>query len=146
MIFRICLLLSAVACYTSAASFHRSTLVASFHKRTEKEGSKVSLTPLIPGQTIWERVRFHGAAIEFIKRCGPGETGLHCTQFVRKDTLQAAKPESIAYVDKDGHLVLNPMKATDVGKYYNGISQATKITDISYHLDKRPYTYLQVKK
>ncbi|VDO60047.1 unnamed protein product [Heligmosomoides polygyrus] len=74
MIFRICLLLSAVACYTS---------LALVYVERYKVGSRVRLY-LFPREEIWVRERF-GVAWEFIKRCGQNEDGPHCRTFVSKD-------------------------------------------------------------
>ncbi|VDP24187.1 unnamed protein product [Heligmosomoides polygyrus] len=71
MIFRICLLFSAIACHTSTALvFYKSA----------KVGEKVRLD-LGAGYDTWRRERKPGV-VEFIKRCAIGEKGPHCTNFV----------------------------------------------------------------
>lgn len=109
MIFRICLLFSAIACHTSTALvFYKSA----------KVGEKVRLD-LGAGYDTWRRERKPGV-VEFIKRCAIGEKGPHCTNFVTLD-YRIAEPKSIAYVAFKGALVFNPFKATDVGKYSSGM-------------------------
>ncbi|VDP06686.1 unnamed protein product [Heligmosomoides polygyrus] len=83
MIFQICLLFYAVACYTTKA------LVI---ERTAREGEKVRL---YPGGNVdtWRRERTPGVA-EFIKYCEPdGVGGPHCWQFVTQSVISGTAKE-----------------------------------------------------
>ncbi|VDP07447.1 unnamed protein product [Heligmosomoides polygyrus] len=120
MIFRICLLLSAVACYTS---------MALVYVERHRVGSRVRLY-LRPREEYWVRERF-GVAWEFIKHCGPYERGPHCHTFVTKD-YKPSQPRTFAAVHADGALVIDPMQATDIGIYYCGTPNVTYVAIYLY--------------
>ncbi|VDP29734.1 unnamed protein product [Heligmosomoides polygyrus] len=134
MIFRSCLLLSAVACYTSTALNVKAAV-----------GERVTLD-LGAGDDGWRRERVRGL-VEFIKRCGPGETGPHCTNFVLPVPYErrVAEPRSDAYVTESGALVIRSMKATDVGLYHTGQPRGNAPEDVFSYFRNRPWLSLQLK-
>lgn len=81
-----------------------------------KVGDRV-LLDLGTDVVTWKRVRDSGVP-EFIKYCGPTEKGPRCAQFVGEDN-KPAQPESNAHVASNGTLIIDPLKATDVGLYSN---------------------------
>ncbi|VDO71456.1 unnamed protein product [Heligmosomoides polygyrus] len=134
MISQTCLLLTAIVGYALASlAFYQA-----------KVGERVVLD--LGAQVVtWKRERDRGVP-EFIKHCGPTEKELRCTQFVTKDN-QPAQPESNAHIDANGALIIDPMKATDVGQYSDADAKPieTKLPDGSISSVLPPHIQLELK-
>ncbi|VDN32661.1 unnamed protein product [Cylicostephanus goldi] len=80
-----------------------------------KEGEPVSLD-LGPNIVTWGRTRNNGS--EFIRYCAEGENAARCHQFINEDNVPAM-PKTEAHVNKNGTLVIDSFKASDVGEYFS---------------------------
>ncbi|PIO70915.1 hypothetical protein TELCIR_07202 [Teladorsagia circumcincta] len=84
-------------------------------KSSLQEGGRVSLD-LGPNIVTWGRQRNSG--YEYIKHCDPEEKKTWCKRFV-DESNNPALPESVASVEPNGTLIINPFRATDVGDYFS---------------------------
>ncbi|KHJ87491.1 hypothetical protein OESDEN_12733 [Oesophagostomum dentatum] len=94
-----------------------------------KEGEQVSLD-LGPNIVTWGRVRNN--VNEFIKYCNEKDTHARCHQFINEDN-QPSTPITSAHVNKNGTLVIDSFKATDVGDYFSPdeLERVSSIADIT---------------
>ncbi|VDM76454.1 unnamed protein product [Strongylus vulgaris] len=69
-----------------------------------------------PDVVTWKRIRDDNDAEEFVKYCEPYERAPICYRFVGKNNISSI-PATYAHVNKDGTLVIESVKESDIGRY-----------------------------